>query len=296
MDIRHLEYFLEVARNQSFTKAAEKLYITQPTISKTIRNMEDEWGVTLFYRQGKRIELTDAGHIMYQQAQQMVDSFQRVSAELEDLMNLKRGHLRIGLPPMVGSSFFPEVIGQFHRDYPKITIQLIEDGAKKVEADVESGQTDIGVAVLPVNKDVFHYYSFVKEKLNLLVHPSHRLAGRDHVHLNELANEAFVLFREDFTLHDRIIRECVSAGFEPRVVYESSQWDLISGMVAANLGIALLPETICKEIDSSRVTILPLDNPSIPWQLGMIWRKDRYLSFAVREWISFTRALLGEQD
>ena len=105
MDIRHLEYFLEVARNQSFTKAAEKLYITRPTISKTIRNMEDEWGVTLFYRQGKRIELTDAGHIMYQQAQQMVDSFQRVSAELEDLMNLKRGHLRIGLPPMVGSSF-----------------------------------------------------------------------------------------------------------------------------------------------------------------------------------------------
>ena len=199
MDIRHLEYFLEVARNQSFTKVAEKLYITRPTISKTIRNMEDEWGVTLFYRQGKRIELTDAGHIMYQQAQQMVDSFQRVSAELEDLMNLKRGHLRIGLPPMVGSSFFPEVIGQFHREYPKITIQLIEDGAKKVEADVEGGQTDIGVAVPPVNEDVFHYYSFVKEKLNLLVHPSHQLAGRDHVHLNELADEAFVLFREDFT-------------------------------------------------------------------------------------------------
>ena len=111
MDIRHLEYFLEVARNQSFTKAAEKLYITQPTISKTIRNMEDEWGVTLFYRQGKRIELTDAGQIMYQQAQQMVESFQRVSAELEDLMNLKRGHLRIGLPPMVGSSFFPRSSG-----------------------------------------------------------------------------------------------------------------------------------------------------------------------------------------
>lgn len=296
MDIRHLQYFLEVARLRSFTKAAEALYITQPTISKTIRNMEDEWGVTLFHRQGKRTELTDAGRIMYQQAQQMVESFQRVSDELEDLMNLKRGHLRIGLPPMIGSSFFPEVIGQFHHKYPQITIQLVEDGAKKVEADVESGQTDIGVAVLPVNEEVFHYYSFVEENLLLLLHPSHRFARRESVSLSELSGESFVLFREDFTLHDRIIRECVSAGFEPRVVYESSQWDLISGMVAANLGIALLPETICREIDASRVTILPLDNPSIPWQLGMIWRKDRYLSFAAREWIAFTRSILGESN
>ena len=195
---------------------------------------------------------------------------------------------------MIGSSFFPEVIGQFHRKYPQITIQLIEDGAKKVEADVESGQMDIGVAVLPVDDQVFHYYSFVSEKLRLLVHPTHRLAGRASVSLRELAGEPFVLLREDFTLHDRIIRECVRAGFEPKIVYESSQWDLISGMVAANLGIALLPETICREINAERVTFLSLEDPVIPWQLGMIWRKDRYLPFAAREWISFTRSILGE--
>lgn len=295
MDIRHFQYFLEVARQGSFTKAAASLYITQPTISKMIRNMEEEWGVTLFHRQGKGIELTDAGRIMYQQAQHMVEAFDRVSAELGDLMNLKRGHLRIGLPPMIGSSFFPVVIGQFHRKYPQITIHLIEDGAKKVESDVASGETDIGVAVLPVDEEVFHYYSFVEENLRLLVHPSHRLAQRDKVSLAELAEEPFVLFREDFTLHDRIIRECVKAGFDPKVVYESSQWDLISGMVAANLGIALLPETICAEIDASRVAILPLVQPTIPWQLGMIWRKDRYLSFAAREWIDFTRSLWGEK-
>ncbi|NMO94469.1 cidABC operon transcriptional activator CidR [Paenibacillus lemnae] len=295
MDIRHMQYFLEVARHRSFTKAAETLYITQPTISKTIRNMEDEWGVTLFYRQGKKVELTDAGRIMYQQAQQMVEAFQQMSYELEDLMELRRGHLVIGLPPMIGSSFFPVVIGQFHQKYPQITIQLIEDGAKKVEMDVESGLIDIGVAVLPVREELFHYYSFIEENLKLLLHPSHSFAARDSVSLKELAEEPFVLFREDFTLHDRIIRECVQAGFEPKVVYESSQWDLISGMVAANLGIALLPETICQEIDASRVAIVPLDHPSIPWQLGMIWRKDRYMSFAAREWISFTRNLLAEK-
>ena len=294
MDIRHLQYFMEVARLQSFTKAAETLFITQPTISKTIRHLEEELGVTLFDRSNKKVELTDAGNIIYEQAQPIVKAFQSLSAELGDLKNLQKGHIRLGLPPMVGSSFFPEVIGRFHKTYPHVTMQVFEDGAKKVMKDVESGLLDVGVAVLPTDEDLFHHFSFVMENLMLLVHPSHRLAGQDAVPLAELAEESFVLFREDFALHDRIITECLRVGFQPRVVYESSQWDLISGMVAANLGIALLPETICRELDRERIRIMPLVEPVIPWQLGMIWRKDRYLSYAAREWIAFTQGILME--
>ncbi|GIO68630.1 LysR family transcriptional regulator [Paenibacillus sp. JTLBN-2024] len=294
MDIRQLQYFMEVARLQSFTKAAETLYITQPTISKTIRNIEEELGVTLFDRSGKKVVLTDAGRIIYEQAQPIVKSFQSLSSELGDLKNLKKGHIRLGLPPMVGSSFFPEVIGQFHQKYPQVTMQIFEDGAKKVEVDVESGLLDIGVVVLPTDDALFHSFSFVRENLMLLVHPSHRLADRECARLIDLAEENFVLFREDFALHDRIITECVKVGFQPHIVYESSQWDLISGMVAANLGIALLPETICREINRERIRIMPLVEPVIPWQLGMIWRKDRYLSYAAREWIAFTQGILME--
>lgn len=289
MDIRQLQYFMEVARHKSFTKAAEALYITQPTISKTIKNMEEEFHIVLFDRASKKIELTDAGKIMYEQGRHIVKSFQNLSSELQDLQNLKKGHIRIGLPPMVGSSFFPEVIGQFHEQYPDVTIQIFEDGAKKVELDVESGLLDIGVTVLPTDDKLFHSFSFVQEKLMLLVHPTHALADNDSVSLSALEGEPFVLFREDFAMHDRIITECVRLGFQPHVVYESSQWDLISGMVAANLGIALLPETICREVDQSRIRVVSLVNPTIPWQLGMIWRKERYQSFAAQEWIHFTQ-------
>ncbi|PAF29823.1 LysR family transcriptional regulator [Paenibacillus sp. 7516] len=295
MDIRHLQYFLEVARQQSFTKAAEVLYITQPTISKTVKSLEDELGVTLLDRYGKRVELTDAGHVFFRQALEIEKSFRSLSSELDDLMNLKKGHLRIGLPPMVGSSFFPMIIGEFHKAYPQVSIQLFEDGAKKVEADVISGALDIGVAVLPTVDELLDHFVFVEEKLNLLVHPSHPLAGKESVALRELEHDAFVLFREDFALHDRIIAACQHVGFHPRVVYESSQWDLLSAMVAANLGVALLPETICREVDHMRVRIMPVVEPVIPWQLGMIWRKDRYLSFATREWIGFTKAMLSEE-
>lgn len=294
MDIRHLQYFLKVAQYKSFTKAARALYITQPTISKMVKNLEEDLGVVLFHRLGKQLELTDAGEILFVQAQDIVHSFQNLSAELGDLMNLKKGHIRIGLPPMIGSSFFPNVLGKFREHYPAITIQLVEDGAKKVEADVETGVLDIGVVLSPTNEELFHSFSLVKEKLMLLVHPSHRLADRKAVSLSELAEEDFVFFREDFALHDRITAECVQAGFQPKVIYESSQWDFISEMVAANFGIALLPEPICRELDEERIRVLPLDQPVIPWHLVIIWRKDRYLSFAAREWIRFTQNLFEE--
>ncbi|MBW4838579.1 MAG: LysR family transcriptional regulator [Paenibacillaceae bacterium] len=292
MDIRQMQVLIEVARQRSFTKAAEVMYITQPTISKTIKAMEEELGVVLFDRVGKKIELTDAGRIIATQAQQIVTSFQNLTAELDDLRNLKKGHLRIGLPPMVGASFFPKVIGEFHQRYPDITIQLFEDGAKKVEQDVAGGLLDVGVVVLPTVEAELSCFPFVEEKLNLVVHPSHPLAARESADLAELSQDGFVLFREDFTLHDRIIGECAKAGFQPHVIYESSQWDLISEMVAVGLGITLLPETICREIDDEGVRIIPLVKPVIPWKLGIVWRDDRYQSFATREWIRFAQEVL----
>ncbi|MGO4107041.1 cidABC operon transcriptional activator CidR [Paenibacillus sp. YAF4_2] len=292
MDIRHLQYFVEVARLQSFTKAAQSLYITQPTISKMIKNLEEELGVVLFERTGKRIALTDAGSILLTQAQQMVQSFSNMNSSLSELMELKAGHIRIGLPPMVGVSFFPRIIGLFREKYPKITMQLFEHGAKKVEADVGSGELDIGVILLPANEERFDNFCFVRQSLMLIVPISHPLADRKDVPLHELKDEPFLLFHEEFTLHDRIIAECEKLGFQPNVVYKSTQWDFISEMVAANLGIAMLPEAICRELDQERLRVIPLTNPSIPWHLAMIWRKDSYLSFAAREWIAFAKETL----
>jgi DNA-binding transcriptional LysR family regulator len=193
---------------------------------------------------------------------------------------------------MIGANFFPQVIGQFNKAYPNIKVQLWESGAKRAEDNVENGNLEIGVTLLPVQEELFQWFSFVKDKLNVVVHPSHRLAGNVSISLSELAAEEFILFNEDFLLHDRIIAECVRVGFQPQVVYESSQWDFISEMVAADLGVALLPGTICSQLDKQRLSVLSLIQPEIPWHLAVIWRKNRYLSFAAREWLQFTRKLL----
>src|SRR5690625_2848964 len=102
MDIRHLEYFVEVAKHLNFTKAASSLHISQPSLSKAIKHMEGELGVPLFYRAFRQLELTDAGHALLQNAKQVLHSYQNLTSELNDLMNLKKGEIKIGIPPIIG--------------------------------------------------------------------------------------------------------------------------------------------------------------------------------------------------
>ncbi len=287
MDVQHLKYFVAVAVEGSFTKAAQKLYVSQPTISKMVKGLEDELGVVLFERTGKQTQLTDAGEVILTQAQNIIHSFDHLTSEIDQLSALKTGTIKIGLPPMVGASFFPKVIHDFYEKFPRINIQLVEDGAKIVERDVESGLLDIGVAVLPTKEETFHVLPFANEKLMLLTNIRNPLCQKAVVKLNELADEPFIFFQKDFTLHDRIMIECVRSGFQPNIVYESSQWDFISGMVSADLGIALLPESVCHRAIDANIKVVKLEEPEIPWSLGMIWRKNHYLSFAAREWIQF---------
>ncbi|TDF91036.1 LysR family transcriptional regulator [Paenibacillus piri] len=291
MDIHQLQCVIEIVRCGSFTKAAATLHITQPTISKTIKNLEEELGVELFFRKGKKFELTDAGRVIYEQAQGIALSFQNLSLELSGIKNYKKGHVRIGLPPMIGSSFFPSVIRKFHERYPGLSVHIVEEGSKKLESEVECGNLDVAAVLLPTNEELFDCYAFVDEKLQLIVHPGHPLAGREAVALTECAQEPFILFRKDFALHERVMSECIRCGFRPNIMYESSQWDFVSGMVAERLGISLLPQRICNALSPELVCVIPQTVPTISWRIAMIWRKEGYLSFAVREWIRFTREI-----
>ncbi len=131
MDIRHLTYFIAVAEHRSFTKAAESLHITQPTLSKMVRLLEQRLNVTLFDRSGKQIELTDAGRTILQSSRQIVRAFDNLSAELADVVQLKKRDHRFGLPPMVGGRFFPSIIERFHLKYPDIRLQLAEQEERR---------------------------------------------------------------------------------------------------------------------------------------------------------------------
>ncbi|MGA9290696.1 MAG: LysR family transcriptional regulator [Anaerobacillus sp.] len=290
MDIKQLAYFIEVARQKSFTKASHSLYISQPTLSKMVKNLETELDVELLDRSARSSELTDAGKIVFAEGEKILNMVDDLSSHLYDMMHLKKGHIKIGLPPLIGVLYFPTIIKGFQERYPDITIELMEHGANIAQEKILDGELDFGIGLLPVNEEKFDTLPFTSEELMLFVHRSHPLAERKSVTIEDVREERIILFSEDFMLHDQMIKRCQNAGFEPHISYESSQWDFISDMVGHNLGFTFFPRSILTKINQDNVVPIPIEKPSIPWDLGIILRKEKYISYASRAFIDYMKS------
>lgn len=286
MDIRQLIYFSEVAKQQSFTKAAAALHVTQPTLSKVVKLLETELNTTLLDRSQRKSVLTDAGEIVFERALSIIEMVNEVHIALEDLENLKKGHIKIGMPPLIGILFFPTILRKFQELYPNITISLDEIGANIVKERVYSNELDAGFVMLPAHEEDYELMPFTTEQVHLIVHKNNPLSNQSSIKITDLKNENMLLFSDDFTIHNRIIEECQNAGFEPNITFRSSQWDFIGQMVEHNLGISLFPESFAAKVNPELVKIIPI-NPIIPWEISFIVKKGKYVSHAMKTFIAF---------
>lgn len=291
MDIRHLTYFIEVAKYRSFTKASKSLHLSQSTLSKVVKSLEEELNVELIDRSAKKIELTEAGEIVFAEGEIIMESLNDLSINLYDLMNLKKGKIKVGIPPIIGFLFFPKIIKGFNNLYPDIQIKISEDDSKKVKQAVKDGILDLGVVMLPVDEKEFDVIPFVYEELALFVHHTHPLAQREKVEMKELKNENFILFKQEL-INILIIQECQRAGFSPKIAFEISEWGLISEMIGENIGVSICPKPSAKKMDQDLIKVVSIINPSFPWNLGLITKKRKHASPAVRELIQYISAQL----
>lgn len=297
LDIRHLKYFSEVARLLSFTKAAATLHVSQPSLSKAIKNLEEELNVPLFYRSSRQLELTDAGKAVLKNAKNVLEAFGNLTSELTDILELKKGEIRIGIPPIMGAAFFSKLISEFKKIYPLVDITLTEVGTKSIKNRVEDGSLDIGlVCSLPLQSDTFESIRLLKDPLMAITHRDHALTAKQKIHFSDLKDEAFILYRNDFSLHDSIVEECSKNSFYPNIVCESSQKDFMLEMVESNIGISLFPGKICANINNPKIAVLPFHDAQVHLELGMIWKKNKHLPFAVREFISISEQQLQIED
>ncbi|MCM3766875.1 LysR family transcriptional regulator [Neobacillus niacini] len=286
MELRQLQMFMEVAKHKSITRAAEHLHLSQPALSKSIMALEEELGMTLIIRSNKTSDLTDGGKVVLEYAQKMTALMEEMKTTLNDMTNLTRGQLNIGLPPFIGSLFFPRVMAKFHQTYPNIELNIAEYGGARVVKSVEEGEVELGVTVLPIDEEPFHVYPIVEEEMKLLVYKDHRLAGKGEVNVRDLKREEFVFYHEEFSLNQILMNHFRAFGIEPKILFKSSQWDLMSEMVAANLGITILPQSICNRVFNKDTMVLDL-KPTILWNLAVLTKKDRYISNAARTFIEF---------
>lgn len=293
MDIRQLQYFVELANQKSFTKAAKTLHVSQPSISKMMKGLEEELGVVLLDRTERKMDLTDAGELVYEHAKKVLQVMDSLSSSIAEMRNVQRGRVKMGMMPTVGSFLLPNVIALFKKEYPGIDIEMKEYSAKLLEIQVEQGSIDVGLTVLPEEASKFAAVPLLAEDLVAIVYEGHWLAGQESVSLAELRNEAFILFTEEYAIHDVVRQACMRSGFEPKVAYMSSLWDFVGEMVATQLGISLVPRSIVRRLNNRHLHTVNLSSPVIDWQYALIYRKDGYLSHATRAFIAFVEEHLS---
>lgn len=295
MDILHLNYFLAVAHHKSFTKASQALHISQPSISKNIRNLEAEWGVTLFNRNGRVVELTDVGQSLLPKIKAIVSQFQQLNQQIHDKEAWEYGHLTIGVPPMVGSTFLAPLLSEFTRRYPHITIAVEEHGSNNISKSIIDGSLQVGYIALPIASIPKNNYIFHDEPLQVLLPKKHPLGKREKLSLEDIKDEPFAFFTEEFSLYQTVVNHFQNIGVRPNIVCKSLNWDFISELVHSDVGVALLPASICKRLLKRSFNVVDLE-PNISWRVSMVWGHDIFISNASTLWIEFFKEKMKEMQ
>ena len=289
MDLKALRYFVETARQGSFTQAAAHLFVTQSTVSKMVRQLEDEIGQALLIREGRSVRMTDAGRIVFERGQEAIGVMQRLKRDVADLADLARGELTVGIPPMV-NLFFPSLIQHFKARHPHIALTIEEAGGQVIEQRVVSGELEVGVTVLPLAEGSPLTFSELGHfPLCLVGTQQSSWARLKHPGLVALHQQPVVMLQDDYSLTRRLRAAFDEAGVVPQVVAQSGQWDFVLSMAMAGMGTALLPSPLLERLQlSSDVVVRSLRAPNLMWQVGQIWMPDRYLSHAARAWLAQT--------
>lgn len=286
-----MKYFVEVVRQGGMTNASKSLFIAQPTISKAIKDIEGEMAVPLFDREKKQLILTDAGQIFFNKCKEIIALYENLPSEINSLYGLETGHMDIGLSAVMNMQSLINMIGDFHQHFPNVTFNFVENGGKYIEQQLLNDELDFGITTLPVDQQRFEAISLNKESLCVVIHHEHPLARFQSVKMKELIQEDFILFNDDFYLSDKIIEIAKNAGFIPNMVSQISQWNVIENLISNQLGIAILPYSIT-QLMNENVRVLKIEDANVDWELGIVWKQGKRLSYAANKWIDYLRERL----
>lgn len=297
MEFRQLLYAIQIASERNFSRAAEKLHIAQPSLSQQISKLEKELGVLLFKRSTNSVELTYAGSVFVQKAQQIVDMTEQLQREMEDIADMRKGRLVVGSLPITGTHVLPHVLPVFREAYPEIEIVLVEESTKRLEELTASGGTDVSLLTLPLQEPSLAYLPLIDEEICLAVPPDHHLAdraGHGDIPIAGLEHEPFVLLKKGQGFRAIAHNLCRDAGFDPRVVFESGNIDTVQSLVAAGMGIAFVPKMITRTDWHGPAPVYLTLKGRPTRTLVIAYRKGRYLSNAAEAFISIFQKTLHQ--
>jgi DNA-binding transcriptional LysR family regulator len=275
MELRHLRYFVAVAEELHFGRAAERLQMAQPPLSQQIQSLEEELGVRLLQRTKRHVELTEAGRAFLREARQVLEQAEQAVLVARRAARGEIGLLSVGF---VGSSCYgtlPPILRRFRERYPDVQITLRELTATQQVQALRHQRIHVGILRPPIEDKGLQMETIRRETLIVALPAQHPLAARSRIALRELADEPFILFPPQYGpgFYHQIMGACLEAGFSPRVVQEAIEMQTIVSLVAAEIGIALVPASL-SNLQRVGVIYRPLAGETPILEIALVWRPD----------------------
>ncbi|HTI70627.1 MAG TPA: LysR substrate-binding domain-containing protein [Candidatus Limnocylindria bacterium] len=269
MELYQLRYFVETARQRNFTRAAARLHLAQPALSEQIRKLEADLGTSLFHRGRRESTLTAAGQALFEHAEALLTQASVIRQKVHDVAAMRTGKLTIAAIPSVSAFLLPPAVARFRQSHPDVELRLMEGTSEAIAEDVESGRADLGFVQLPLRRTNLDQKVLFQEPYRLLCPRRSRLARHGPVRLAALAEEPFVLYQGH--VRDAALAACRAVGFEPRIACETRELTTVHALVAAGLGVSLLPQ-LATSRGTSGCAVISIESPVLHREIALISR------------------------
>ena len=263
MNLEQLKYVMAIVKHQHLTNASYEVSISQSSLSKYLKKVEEELGgVQLFDRTTRNVKLTAAGQEFSKYASRIIAEYENMMSAMEEFTSLERGGLSVGTIPVYSSRGLISLFTSFQKKYPGIQLEIKEKLTNELIDLLKKSELDIAIIALPFDMDplnTFTTYPMIEDEVVLITHKSHPFAKRRSINLSEAADENFIFINHASTLYQICIDACKEAGFTPKITYESSQIDMVAGLVEEGLGVSLITLREAESSVQSNIAIVRLE-------------------------------------
>lgn len=292
MDFTSLQYFVLVAKFENMSRAAERLHITQPALSKSISLLEDNLGVALFDRNGRAIKLNRYGKFFLERAESILKEYSMAKEDLLNLVSPGQGVVSIGFMHTLGLEVIPQLMAAVQKVYPQMKIQLTQSSSSSILNKLEGGELDLClVSSLETDKDLV-WEKLWEEELFLIVPENHPLAYANKASLKDFAFEPFISIKKGNTLRKSVDDLYKQEGYQLNIAFEGEEVHTVTGLVESGLGVSLIP--YIKGLEQYKIRLLEVNAPNCRREIGLAYKKRHFESPAARHLADYIRKYFNE--
>ena len=293
MNLRDLRYLVALAEHKHFGRAADSVFVSQPTLSTQIMKLEEELGVSLVERTPRKVLLTEVGQEIVKRAREVLTEIEQIREIARRTLDPESGSLRLGIFPTLGPYLLPHVVPRIRERYPRLELLLVEEKTEEILRQLREGRLDAGILALPVHDAHLHVERLFDEPFVLAVPTDHPLAKRSSISLNQLEDQSLLLLEEGHCLREQALEVCQLAGAAEKGGFRATSLETLRQMVAADVGITLLPMLAVKPPIPANENIHLVQFRTRPpsRHIAMIWRKSSAMHAFLREFAQLLRQL-----